>query len=147
MVRLRILFVAALILLLLGVALFTFLNQRLPQTVFAATANRDCAPWDGTAFTVQIPLDRVDVIYISIWRAPNIRFPKAYSFPDETGQVGNVILIHPSGSPDLLMGEVWLQSVREVMPIEGRFKLTSESGVEFVGKFHAEWGNMLMLCG
>src|SRR5687768_7811837 len=73
--------------LILGIGLFTFStrNQH-PVHVFTATINRDCAPWDGAAFTVSIPYDSVSTITISIWQSPDIKFPSTFSFPDPTGR-------------------------------------------------------------
>jgi hypothetical protein len=83
----------SLLILILGIALFTFSrqNQEALQT-FHATVNRDCAPWDGAAFTVSIPLGDGTIIDLSIWKSSDIRLPTTYSFPDETGQVGNALL-------------------------------------------------------
>jgi len=135
------------VLLMLVLGMFTFLNHdAVAVQNFSATVNRDCAPWDGSAFTVQVPLDDGDVIVISIWQAPDIKLLRKFVFPDDTGQVGNVSLIHPTGLPDQLTGEVWFQSVSEDETVEGRFRLKSERS-EYVGRFSAQWTDQLMLCG
>ena len=148
MMKSRTLFYIAIGLLILGIALFTFFNRdQEPAQIFPATINRDCAPWDGSAFTVQIPMADGTVVDISIWQAPDIKFSKTFSFPDNTGQVGNAILTHPIGLPDPLIGEVWFEGVSEGKVAEGGFRLKSERGAEFNGKFIAEWGSQIMLCG
>ena len=77
-----------------------------PARVFPAKVNRDCAPWDGSAFTVQIPLNEGTVLDISIWRTPEIKVPITFSFPDHSGQAGNAILISHVGLPERLTGKV-----------------------------------------
>ena len=92
-------------------------------------------------------MDDGDVIDISIWQTPDIKFPKTFSFPDNTGQVGNAILIHQIGLPDPLTGEVWFESVSEGKVVKGRFRLKGERGEVFEGRFAAEWGSQVALCG
>ena len=76
-------------LLILGLALFTFFaRDEASLPMFSATVHRDCAPWDGVAFTVSIPYHSESVITISIWKSPDIKFPTTFSLPDEAGQVG-----------------------------------------------------------
>ena len=144
----RTLFYIAIGLLILGIALFTFSTRtQEPVQVFPATINRDCAPWDGAAFTVRIPWKGGDVIDISIWQTPDIKFPKTFSFPDNTGQVGNAILIHQVDVLEQLTGEVWFERVSEGKVVEGGFRLKGERGEVFEGRFTAEWGSQIVMCG
>ena len=144
----RTILIISIVLLILGIALFTFFNRDQESAqVFPATINRDCAPWDGSAFTVRIPMDDGTVIDVSIWQAPDIKFSKTFSFPDNTGQVGNAILIHQVGLPEPLTGEVWFEGVSEEKAVEGGFRLKSEGGELFEGRFAAEWGSQIALCG
>jgi len=148
MIKSRTLFFIVIGLLLLGVAVFTFStrNQE-PAQVFTATVNRDCAPWDGAAFTIRMPFQNGDVIAISIWKSPDFKFSKTFSFPDDTGQVGHASLLLGNGEYEALSGEVRFEGVSEGMPIEGRFRFTSERGGEYVGQFRAEWENQVSMCG
>ena len=146
----RTLFFIAISLLILGIALFTFSTRdQEPAQVFPATVNRDCAPWDGSAFTVSIPFDSISTITISIWQAPDIKFPVTFSFPDETGQVGNATARSgsASGGYETLSGEARFESVSVDNVVEGRFNFTSEGGGQFTGKFIAEWGSEIVYCG
>ncbi len=130
------------------VALVTFfIHNQEPVVVFPATVNRDCAPWDGAAFTVKIPLDGGTAIDISIWQSPELKFPVTFSFPDDTGKVGNVILIHPVGLPEQLTGSVSFPRVAEGTPVEGRFDLTTATGERYKGTFTAAWGEEVIFCG
>ena len=144
----RTLFFVAIGLLILGIAFFTFSarNQE-PVQVFPATVNRDCAPWDGSAFRVTVPLSDGAVIDIAIWQAPDINFSKTFSFPDDTGQVGNASLRSASGEYEQLSGTVFFQRVDEESQVAGGFKLVTETGQRFEGQFKAEWGNQIIMCG
>ena len=146
--RANFLVIIGLIALVFGIALFMFLrrNQE-PAQIFSATASRDCAPWDGGAFTVLIQYDSVTIITISIWQSPYFPSPTSVTFPDETGQVGNAYTIPELGPYTELMGEVSFERVEQGMPIEGQFKLKSENGVEFAGRFVAAWEHQIVLCG
>lgn len=137
-----------LVILIFGMALFTFPpgNQVAIQT-FPATINRDCAPWDGSAFTVKIPLNGKDVIEISIWQSPDIQLPVTFSFPDESMRVGNSLLLLSVGLPEQLTGKVSFPRVEQGVPVEGEFDLLSEAGQRLRGKFTAEWERVAVYCG
>ena len=137
-----------LIILLFGITLVSFSTRdQTPAQIFPATVNRDCAPWDGSAFTITIPMSSGSSLDISIWRSPDIKFPVNYSFPDTTGQVGNVLLLLPVGLPQQLTGKVFFQRVDMENPVAGKFDLMNENGEQFKGKFVAEWENMVVYCG
>lgn len=130
-----------------GILLSYSRSNRETLQVFAASVKRDCAPWDGEAFTVKVSTVDGRAFDLSIWQSPEIAVPTRFAFPDETQQVGNALLIPRSGMPEQLTGEVWFQSVSEGMPVEGRFSLTSERGEQFKGKFVADWEGQRVLCG
>jgi hypothetical protein len=137
-----------LIILLFGITLVNFsVRDQTPAQIFPATVNRDCAPWDGSAFSVSVPMSDGTTIDISIWRSPDIKFPVNFSFPDATGQAGNALLLLPVGLPEQLTGNVFLKRVDMEYSVEGKFDLMNEIGEQFKGKFVAEWGNMAVYCG
>ena len=145
--RTQFLIAIGLIILVLGITWYSFSTRnQVSEEIFPATINRDCAPWDGAAFTVSVPMDG-EVINISIWQSPDISFPVTFSFPDETGQVGNASLQFQVGLSQPLSGEVFFWRVDAESPVEGRFDLKDENGREFNGKFKAEWGNVTAMCG
>src|SRR5512145_1801665 len=95
------------IVLALGLALFTYSRRaQQPVQVFSATVNRDCAPWDGAAFTVSILYDQKSTITISIWQSPDFDLPATYLFPDETGRVGQAYILWEIDPLIPLHGEV-----------------------------------------
>ena len=144
----RILLYSAIGLLLCGIALFIYSSRNHePMQIFPATINRDCAPWDGGAFTVSIHLDSTTTITISIWQSPDIKLPVTFSFPDETGQIGIVYTLPELDPLQQLSGEVSFWKVSERIPIEGEFNFTTVSGRQFKGRFRAEWGNEVVYCG
>jgi hypothetical protein len=144
----RFFLVMGVIILVLGIALYAFLQRdQIPSQVFPAKIHRDCAPWDGSAFTVQIPWQNGTVIDISIWQSPEINLSKTFSFPDDTGQVGNAILIDSTDSPTPLSGTVFFSGVDASTPVEGKFDLRDTAGNQYKGLFHAEWQELMVLCG
>jgi len=141
-------FFIAVALLIFGMALFTFSNRNNePVQVFPATINRDCAPWDGSAFTVSIPTNDGTIIHVSIWQSPEIKLPVRFSFPDETGQIGFAYILSELDSRQQLSGDVFFWRVEDGIPVEGEFDFTTESGKGFKGQFKAEWGNEVIYCG
>jgi hypothetical protein len=129
-----------------GIVFFRSLPKQELQ-VFPATVNRDCAPWDGAAFTVAIQYDASTEIYISIWKSPDIKFPSTFVLPDGEGQVGSAYILSELGPLVELSGETSFQRVDVGMPLEGRFSFTSERGGQFEGQFIAEWGEQVVMCG
>src|SRR5512138_3112665 len=127
----------AICLLILFIALYFFLaRDETPLQDFPATIQRDCAPWDGSAFTVQIPISNDGTaISVSIWQAPDIQVKKTFSFPDTTGQLGNASLIHPVGVPEQLRGNVSFSGVDPSSVVEGMFNLSDENGTQYKGSF------------
>ena len=136
-----------LIIALIGIWFLSRGETQPPTQVFPAIINRDCAPWDGAAFTVSILLNDRVTMAISIYRSPEIKLPTSFSIPDETMREGNALLLPPTGVPEQLTGQVWFQRVNEGMPVEGRYRFRSEAGVQFEGKFVAEWGREIIYCG
>jgi len=146
--RTQLFVVISLLTLILGIALFTFStrNQE-PAQVFPASINRDCAPWDGSAFTMSFRYDPLTTITISIWQSPDIKFPTTFTFPDETGQVGYAYILPELDPLEQLTGKVTFWRVEQGIPIEGEFNFMTVSGKQFKGKFIADWGNEVVYCG
>ena len=148
MMKSRTFLVIAIGLLILGTALFTFSrrNQE-PVQVFPAKINRDCAPWDGAAFTISFRYDPITTITISIWQSPSFTFPVTFSFPDETMRVGIAYSLPELDPLEELTGKVTFWRVEEGSPVEGEFNFTSSRGEDFRGKFEAQWGEEIVYCG
>ena len=139
--------IISLVLLITGIVWYAFStrHQRTVQ-IISATINRDCAPWDGSAFTISVPLEGMG-INISVYQSPDIKLPTSFSFQDDTMSAGNALLILPIGSPEQLTGKVYFQRVSQDVPVEGTFDLVTNTGEHFKGKFIAEWGNEIIYCG
>lgn len=146
--RMQFLLIVGLMILILGVTWLSYStrNQQ-PAQVFSATINRDCAPWDGAAFTVLIPFDATTTITVSIWQSPDINHPVNFSFPDETGQIGFAYTLPEVDPLQQLSGDVFFRRVEETIPVEGEFSLMTASGEQFTGRFQAEWGDQVVYCG
>ncbi len=146
--KLRTLFYALVAPVALGISLLLFpANDQESPRIFDATVNRDCAPWDGPAFSILIRYEPGSIIAISIWRSPNLRFPAAFSFPDKTRTVGDVLYLPQFGSPTQLSGRVSFRQAEHGIPVGGEFDLRAPGGRQFLGKFKALWTDALALCG
>jgi len=122
-------------------------ESRADLPFFDATVNRDCAPWDGAAFTISIPYDPGTIIYISIWQSPEINFPVTFTLPDQTGRVGNAAFLLRYSYSVQLTGKVLFRRVEQGTPVEGKFDLVTKAGQRLTGRFEAEWGNEIVYCG
>jgi hypothetical protein len=141
------LFILLSVLLIALSGIWFFSRGETQSQLFPAVVNRDCAPWDGSAFTVSIPLPDGSSMTISIYQSPEIQRPASFSFPDESMSQGHALLLLPVGTPVQLTGTVWFQRVEQGIPVEGRFQFLSEAGVQFEGRFIAEWGDEIIYCG
>jgi hypothetical protein len=144
-----IIFTAIILLILpLCTAVFVFHIQK-PNSAefFAATIYRDCAPWDGAAFTVSIPYNPGGMIQVSIWQSPDIKHPYILTFPNATGRTGNANYSLRFSNPVPLTGNVFFWHIDEESPVEGHFGLITEAGERFNGWFKAEWEHKAALCG
>lgn len=148
MMKSRTLLFIAFGLLILGIGWYTFsVRNQEPAQIFPATVNRDCAPWDGSAFTVSIHYDPATTLTIFIWESPDINIPTTFTFPDDTGQVGTAYILPELGPYQPLSGTVFFWRVEEQNPVKGRFEFVTETGQRFEGQFEAEWENTIALCG
>jgi hypothetical protein len=140
--------IVALISLILGASwlIYSTRNQQSPQ-ILLATINRDCAPWDGAAFTLSIPTEDGIMLHVSIWQSPEIKLPVTFTFPDETGQIGFAYILPELDPLQQLRGEIFFWRVEQGIPVEGEFSFTTESGKKFKGRFNAEWGDQVVYCG
>ncbi|HLA08262.1 MAG TPA: hypothetical protein VJ022_12500 [Anaerolineales bacterium] len=137
-----------LLILLISIALFTFsARDQSRAQVFPATINRDCAPWDGSAFTVSIRYDPITTIIVSIWQSPDINIPTTFTFPDDSGQVGFAYILPELDPLQQLTGKVFFTSVESEFPVEGWFDFVTEAGQRITGRFKAEWENTVAMCG
>jgi len=132
----------------LGISLLLFsANDRERPQFFDATAARDCAPWDGSAFAIRIAYRPGSIIEISIWRSPDLKFPAVFSFPDESRAVGNALYLPQFGPPMQLSGRVTFRGVEQGIPVSGEFNLRAQGGEQFLGKFKALWTDIPAFCG
>jgi hypothetical protein len=137
----------ALLFLLVGAIMFVLLTRAPePVVLLPASVARDCAPWDGPAFTVSIPLEET-VVRISIYHPPEIPRAVRFSFADDILREGHALLLLPADMTETLTGTVSFQRVEHGTPLEGRFDLSTGSGRKFRGAFLATWDNEIVYCG
>jgi hypothetical protein len=136
-----------LILLVVVIVFHAYMRQsQRPEQILPATIKPDCAPWDGPAFTLSIPMEDAS-ISISVYQAPDIQSHITFLFPDNTASMGNALLILPLDPPEPLKGSLLFQRVKEDNPVEGTFDFTTAAGKRFKGTFTAAWGDEVVYCG
>jgi hypothetical protein len=124
----------------------------LPAKTLPATVRTDCAPWDGPAFTITVPLARRSaepptMLTIAIWKPADGHTPLSFVFPRD-GSQGSVTLQPRPGVAGLLTGQVRFRSVLASHPVEGSFDLISPGGQIVRGRFRALWErSQRTLCG
>jgi len=111
-----------------------------------ATVSNDCAPWDGAAFTLRVPIETGAEIDISIWQKPDIKFPVTFSFPDNTGRVGTAVR-RMGDAYEQMNGKVSFSHVNGESPVEGEFDFRNDNGEQYKGTFTAAWNDQVVMCG
>jgi hypothetical protein len=120
-------------------------------TVLQGLARSDCAPWDGPAFTVLLPVRTASStegfpLRISIWEAAAIEAPRDFRFPRDA-RLGAAVLEPPRGQAQLLKGSVHFDKAVPGTAVRGRFDLTAPQGGRFRGSFAAPWRAVQTRCG
>ena len=62
-------------------------------------------------------------------------------------QIGTAYAIMELDPLEMLNGDVKFKRVEEGIPVVGEFDLRSGNGNQYKGKFKAEWGNEIIMCG
>jgi hypothetical protein len=121
-----------------------------------ATIYFSAAPWDGAAYSIEIPLKRTKdapqpFIHISIWGNPEFLKPKTFDFsgkedPGGGSSRGNgrafFQAILNKSLPENLAGSVSFKALQKDHPVSGIYELATLDGKKkFKGNFQAAWGN------
>ncbi len=114
----------------------------------------DCAPWDGPAFTITVPLARRSaeaptILTIAIWEPADGRTPLSFVFPRDGARAQGSVTLQPRpGVSGLMSGQVRFRSLHSRQPVEGSFDLVSKGGEIVRGTFRARWvDGQRVLCG
>lgn len=122
-----------------------------PGRPTAAVAELSCAPWDGPAFEVRLPLDPsapTPQVRIAIWRSPDIGTPSVFQFPDATQELGVAQVQHDDGTFEPLSGTVSFGPLRIDQPVTGSLRLIrARGGAAIERTFRAAWMPRQFLCG
>jgi len=120
-----------------------------------ATIYYSFAPWDGAAYSIEIPLEKSDdapdpVIRVSIWGYPEYHKPQTIQFTgkeDTGGGPGkgdghaSYQTIFNKSWPDGLAGQIVFAAIEKGKPVIAAYEFKSEKGKKFKGRFKAVWGN------
>ena len=120
--------------------------------VLGATIGASCAPWDGAAFVVEMPVDSLgrDLtgarLAISVWKAPRIPAGTMFTFHG-IADSGAVVLWSGKDSAQRLTGTVTFGAVGPDAPADGSFDLSTKGGRRLAARFHATWKKERVMCG
>ena len=117
-----------------------------PLTLYSAYAGQHCTAKGDGAFGVSITLTQRDVISISIEEPPSFESAVTFSFPGGILKKHEAVLSGMSGKQEQLTGKVEFSQAVMSIPMTGRFNLETKGGKRFVGKFTAEWGDLVLNC-
>jgi hypothetical protein len=121
-----------------------------------ATIYFSFAPWDGAAYDIEIPREKVDDaaqpnIRINIWGYPEFSGPKTIYFSGwEDGGGGPLRgdgralfqAVLNKSIPERLVGSVSFKALKNDSPVSGNYELATLDGKrKFKGSFRAVWGN------
>jgi hypothetical protein len=123
--------------------------ERKPTIYFSA------APWDGAAYSIEIPLEKSDdapnpYIRVSIWGNPEFAKSQTLRFTgkeDSSGGdnkgVGRATYqtIQNKSWPENLAGTMTFKALQQGKPVSAAYDFSSEKGKKLKGKFKAPWGN------
>ena len=147
------LFFGLIVLLFAGALLLTLIARNAqswpsPESLrmYPASASQDCAGRGAWKFGVWIDITQQDVIVISIYETPSFESPVTFSFPSGAFNKHDAVLYRFGGIPDPLTGKVEFSQAVQAITIEGRFNLQTSRGEQFIGKFKAEWGDVVINC-
>jgi hypothetical protein len=84
------------------------------------------------------------VISISIEEAPSFESAVTFSFPGGILKKHEAVLSGLDGKKEQLTGR-FSRAIMSI-PMAGRFNLETKGGKRFVGKFTAEWGDLVLNC-
>ena len=117
-----------------------------------AIAWRDCAPWDGPAFTVAVGREGATSVdparpwlRISIWQEAGTRHGVTYRFPDTTQKLGAVE--YGGTAFPSVNGTVTFPSAVSEEVVAGSFDFMTPDGRHLAGRFRGGWRPVAALCG
>jgi hypothetical protein len=114
--------------------------------MYSAYANQGCTEKGDWKFEVSIIITQQDVIIISVSEQPGFESPVTFSFPDGITHKHVAVLAGMGMTQEKLDGKVEFSQAVMAIPFAGRFNLRTAGGKQFIGKFNAEWGDLVINC-
>ena len=114
--------------------------------MYSAYARQDCTEKGDWRFGVSITITQQDVIIISVYEQPGFEAAVTFSFPGGILTKHEAVLAGLGGKQEQLTGNVGFSQAVMSIPFAGRFNLSTAGGKQFIGKFGAEWGDVVMNC-
>jgi hypothetical protein len=151
--RTQIVLAVIIVLWMADVALLTFVRRnpkpwppQEPLRMYSAYAKQDCTEKGDWRFGVSINITQQDVIIISVYEQPGFESPVTLSFPGGITHKHEAVLAGMGMTQEKLDGKVEFSQLVMSIPFAGRFNLRTAGGKQFIGKFGAEWGDLVINC-
>ncbi len=115
------------------------------------TIQGDCAPWDGAALAVALPMDSLGAgaqLLFSVWKSDHEAAEHRWFIGSE-GESDGVgrLCATPNRCVNVRSGWVEFNDIRVGDNTEGGYRLSLEDGRLLVGRFLARWIERRVLCG
>lgn len=123
-----------------------------PEVVATARIARTCAPWDGAAFTVSVPMsDGIDAaalpaLRLMVWSAPQFERGQTVVFADGDDRTGAAQYAESEDSAMPLTGEATFRQAADGS-IEGTLHLKAADGRRFERRFRGRLDPGAVMCG
>lgn len=123
-----------------------------PEAVATAQIARTCAPWDGAAFTVSVPLGNdadpaaLPALQLSVWSSPQFDGERKIVFAEGDDRTGAASYAETVERATPLTGEATFRQAADGS-IEGTLRLKAADGRRFERRFRGRLGDRAVMCG
>lgn len=122
-----------------------------PETIAAAHIARTCAPWDGAAFSVSVPVGHgvdpaaLPALQLSVWSSPQFDGERTVVFADGDDRAGLAFHVETPERTTPLTGEVTFRQAADG-GIEGTLRLKDADGRRFERRFRGRLDGGAVMC-
>jgi len=123
-----------------------------PEAVAVADIARACAPWDGAAFSVSVPLREgadpaaLPALRVMVWSPPRFERERTVVFADGDDRTGVAQYAESEDRATPLTGEATFRQTADG-GLEGTLRLKAADGRRFERRFRGRLDDRRVMCG
>jgi len=123
-----------------------------PEAFAVADVARACAPWDGAAFSVSVPLREgadpgaLPALRVMVWSPPQFEHERTVVFADGDDRTGVAQYMEAEDRATPLTGEATFRQAADG-GIEGTLRLKAADGRRFERRFRGRLDDRMVMCG